>query len=361
MWEVLGIDEDSLRQVSAVCGLGIGLLFGLAAQRSRFCLRRAVIDVGQMRDARALWIFALAVAVLLTQALVFGNAIDLDQTRYFSGSLALSGLVGGGLLFGAGMVLTRGCVSRMTVLAAGGNLRAWMVLLVFAVVAHATMKGVLAPVRIAIGDTLQLPIDVSKPLLVGPPALAVGFFLVVIAGVGALRSRLRPTGWVYGAVIGACIAAGWLTTGWLLHDEFAPLPIESFAFTAPWGDSLFYTLASSALELNFGIGLIGGVLLGAFVAALFAGELLLQSFESPKQTLRYLSGAAMMGFGGVLAGGCSVGNGLSGVSTLALSPIIALVSIVAGARLAQALLHGHPPRHRITQQADVSRCANSSS
>ena len=129
----------------------------------------------------------------------------------------------------------------------------------------------------------------------------------------------------------ACKAAGWVGTGFLLYDDFDPIAMESLAFTSPMTDALFFTVASTAIPAGFGTGLIGGVLLGALAAALLSRGFQWQSFSSPSETGRYLAGGALMGFGGVLAGGCTVGAGLSGIPTLSIAAILAVASMAVGA------------------------------
>ena len=123
-----------------------------------------------------------------------------------------------------------------------------------------------------------------------------------------------------------------------VYDDFDPVAFESLAFTAPAADTLFFTAASTAVSANFGVGLIGGVLAGSLVASLLFRSFRWQSFESPAQTGRYLAGAALMGFGGVLAGGCTVGAGLSGLPTLSISAILAVAAIAGGALVTNRLL-----------------------
>jgi len=136
------------------------------------------------------------------------------------------------------------------------------------------------------------------------------------------------------------VAAGWVGTSTLLMDEFDPTPVQSLAFTLPWTESLFWTIASTAVPAGFGTGLIGGVLVGAFLSALARSEIALVSFTEPRETLRYGVGGVLMGAGGVLAGGCTIGAGLSGVSMLSVAAILALLSIVAGAVLTRQVLRG---------------------
>ena len=214
-------------------------------------------------------------------------------------------------MFGAGMILTRGCISRLTVLTGTGNLRAALVLVVFAVVAHATLKGVLAPVRTGLGS---VTLDVAPAL---PGAGLVWAVIIALAAVAfALRSGNRAGTLALAGVLGALVPLAWVGTGFVLFDEFEPIAMESLSFTAPATETLFYAVASTAASPSFGLGLVGGVVLGALAAALIRGQFAWQSFESPRQTGRYMAGAALMGVGGVLAGGCTVGAGVSGIPTL---------------------------------------------
>lgn len=318
---------------SAVLGLLIGVLFGALAQVSKFCFRRGLIGGGADRaGALGMWLVALATAVIGTQALVHTGLVSFDTHRLGAAELPWLSIAIGGLLFGAGMVLTRGCVSRLTVLAGSGNLRAAFVLVLFAIVAHATLKGVLAPVRVAIsGVTTSL----GDSALLAPIAGA-----VVLAIIAALLWKNRPSvsGVVFGVLIGALVPLAWAGTGVFLLDEFDPIALQSLSFTAPWAEGLFWVVASSAVPAGFGVGLVGGVLVGAFALAALRRQIILESFESPTQTLRYALGAALMGGGGVLAGGCTMGAGLAGVPTLSLAAIGAISAIAAGAVLTDRLV-----------------------
>lgn len=334
--EVLELDVEA-RALQVMAGLLIGLVFGIAAQISRFCLRRAVAgDPDERGTASAVWATGFATAILgfaIAQATGF---VDLSDHRYLAAELPVAAIVIGGLAFGVGMVLTRGCVSRLTVLTATGNLRAFVVLTVFAVTAHAALKGVLAPVRTSLGSfTLDLPFGTLASLPLGSAVFAA--ITAVLAVLLILRSKPAPAHIVLGAVIGLTAVAGWMTTSVLLFDEFDPLPVQSAAFTLPWSDSLFWVIASSAIPAGFGVGFIGGVLVGSFASAASRGELVLQSFSNGQETLRYIAGGLLMGFGGVLAGGCTVGAGLSGSATGSIAALLALASIIIGAALTNSL------------------------
>jgi len=341
MFESFGFEDTTAREISVLLGLGLGVLFGILAERTKFCFRRSLVGEDR-REALGVWLMALAVAVLGTQAAVAMGWIDFSEHRFMTPALPVAAIVIGGLLFGAGMVLTRGCISRLTVLTGTGNLRALLVIVVFAVVAHATLKGVLSPLRTTLGSlTTDLGDNISLAALPGGAWLWSGLIALAALAV-ALRSGNRPGMLVLAALLGLLVPLGWVGTGYVLYDEFDPIAMESLSFTSPSADTLFYTIASSAVPASFGPGLVGGVLLGALVSALIFGSFKWQSFEAPRQTGRYLAGGTMMGFGGVLAGGCTVGAGLAGIPTLSVAAILALAAIAVGGLGMNALLSRAP-------------------
>jgi len=342
MFDMLGLDDWTPLQASVVGGALLGVAFGVLAQRSGFCLRRALIDdESERHTARAQWLFALAAAIAGTALIVGLDLVSFDGHRFHASSIPVVAIVLGGAMFGAGMVLARGCASRLTVLAGTGNMRAWVTLAAFAIVAHAAMKGVLVPMRVWLSShTLDVGAAASLGESLGNAWLLASVLALAIATVAVSASRHWSVRWshaAYGVAIGLLVPLAWLTTGHVLVDDFDPIPLESLAFTAPAGDSLFYAIAASAIEPGFGVGLFAGVIGGSALAAILAGQARWVGFTSGLPVGRYLAGGALMGAGGVLAGGCSVGAGLAGVSTLSVAAIIALASIIAGACAAQAL------------------------
>lgn len=339
MFETFGFETTAARDLAPWLGLALGLAFGGLAEVTGLCFRRAVAGAeAERRPALGLWMAALATAILGTQGAVAAGLISFEGHRFHAPDLPVLAILAGGLMFGAGMVLTRGCVGRLTVLAGSGNLRAGLVLVVFALVAHATMKGALAPLRSTLGG-VTLPVgDWGLAALPGAPGawaliLAAGA-LALACSSGAPRRNLALAG-----LLGLLVPAGWVGTGAVLADPFDPIPLESLSFTAPAAEALFWSLAASAVQPGFGTGLVAGVLLGALLAALGGRRFRWQSFENPAQTGRYLAGAALMGMGGVLAGGCTLGAGLAGIPTLGLSAFLALGAIALGARAAEVALN----------------------
>lgn len=357
MFETFGFESLTAPQASVYFALIIGALFGVLAQVTKFCLRRSVVGEDS-RAAAGVWLTALAVAVIGTQAAVAAGFVSFDEHRFMVSDVPVLAIALGGLMFGAGMVLTRGCISRLTVLSGSGNLRAALVIVVFAIVAHMTLKGVLAPLRTALGSvTADLGDRVSLAALPGGAPLWAG--LIALGALAfAARSGNRPGTLFLAALIGLLVPAAWVGTGFVLYDDFDPIALESLSFTSPAADTLFWSIASTSIAPGFGTGLIGGVVGGALLASLIFGGFQWQSFETARQTGRYMSGAAMMGVGGVLAGGCTLGAGLSGVPTLSVAALFAVAMIVAGAKGTHALLNryvdadGAPSTTRPLQPAE---------
>ncbi|MDO6482582.1 YeeE/YedE family protein [Shimia thalassica] len=333
MFETFGFENLTAPQVTVFFALAVGVLFGFFAERTQFCFRRAL--VGQDRRAAAgVWLLALAVAMVGTQVAVFAELISFGDHRFMTSDLPVVAILLGGALFGAGMVLTRGCASRLTVLSGTGNLRAMMVLFIFAFVAHATLKGLLSPLRVGLGG---ITVSLENAALPGPAGLWVAV-VVLVALFVAVRSGNTPLRLLGAVGIGALVPLAWVGTGFVLYDDFDPVAFESLSFTAPAADSLFFTVASTAVSANFGVGLISGVIAGSLLASLLFKSFQWQSFDTPRQTGRYMFGAVLMGFGGVLAGGCTVGAGLSGLPTLSISAVLAVAAIAAGALATNSVL-----------------------
>ena len=334
----------------AVTGLVVGTFFGFLAQRSRFCLRSAVIEFSRNHGGGKLtvWLFAFATAVLATQALAQGGWFDASVSRQIAARGSLSGAIVGGVLFGVGMILARGCSSRLLVLAAQGNLGSVMSGLVFAVAAQAAWTGVLAPVREAISAWWTVDGGSSRDLLartgvghVG--ALVFGGVWLLAAIVWARRQRVTTWAWAGAVGVGFTIAGAWWATYAISLVSFDPHPVQSLSFTGPSADVLSRVLFMTDKPLTFDLGLVPGVFLGAFLAAALFGELKLEGFQGGAGMRRYLIGAMCMGFGGMLAGGCAVGAGLSGTAVFTLTAFVTLTAMWAAAMVTDRLLD-QPPK-----------------
>lgn len=320
----------------AFFGLVIGAAFGVAAEQSRFCLRAAVVDFsrGSFGPRLAVWLLAFGAALFWTQALSRIDLVDLEETRWLASPGTLSGAIGGGLVFGIGMILARGCPGRLLVLGATGNLRAILSGLVFAVFAQMSLHGALAPLRNAL--SLVWVTDGPNPHLLGLAGLPEGSGLVlgiVAALIGiaaALGNRVPVRVLVFASGVGVAVAAGWFLTFQMSLISFEPVSPRSLTFSGPSADVLMFLMAP-ARTLDFDIGLVPGVALGAFLSALVSGRLEWQGWSGARSMHRYLIGAALMGFGAMSAGGCAIGAGVTGGSTFALTAWAALTAMWVGA------------------------------
>lgn len=350
--------------------LVLGLLLGFAGQASRFCIRGAIADwyLFGGRGRMLSWVLAVMVAALGSQLLISLQLFDPSRSIAWSERFVWLSYLAGGLLFGYGMVLAAGCPQRSLVKAGSGNLRAVVTLLVAALAAQMTLRGVFAVPRVewldAWGADLGRPQDVGSMLAAWMPGVAAGTIraavlagLVLTAGAWLWRHRRELTRrQAFGSVlIGLLVPAAWLLTGnlgflaehpetlepvWLGTQSRRP---EALTFTAPIAHTvdLLTFWSDRNTVASFGVMLVLGVLAGSFVSARLRGEFKLESFGSVRELGQHLTGAMLMGFGGVTAVGCSVGQGVTGLAMLSAGAVLAVTGICAGALLALR-------RHRAT-------------
>lgn len=351
--------QDHAASALALTGGGLGLAFGYLAARTNFCVMGAISDFRTFASAGRLGAVALAMAtaIALTQALAAAGLADLDRSMYLAGRFNWLGALAGGVLFGFGMVYAGGCASRNLVRAGCGDIRALLTVLCVAIAAYATISGVLGPARAALEDATALPgalpggaapyalNDVITTTGVGQniarfaasALLALPLLVFAVLRGGVLSS---PANLMAGLGTGVLVAAGWLVTG-LAYDEMMLRPVSphSLSFVRPIADAIDWLQRSTALGLpGFGAASVFGVLAGSALAALAAGQFRISGFSDTADIKRHLFGAVAMGVGGVLALGCSIGQGITGVSTLSLQSLLAAASIFAGAWLALARL-----------------------
>lgn len=339
------LDRFGEGPVLFMAALIIGAIFGAAAQHSRFCLRAATIEVTEriLGPRLATWLIAFCAAVASVQVAIASGLLDVTGARQLASVGSLSGAILGGLAFGIGMILARGCASRLLVLSATGNLRAIVTGLVLTLTAQASLRGVFAPLRenlagfwtVSGGSARDLmQILGLSPALVGAAAL-IGLVGAVWLGIarGIPVSRLIAT-----VIVGLAIGLGWLVTFRIAQSSFEVVQISSITFTGPSADTLMGLVNERRLPLAFGSGLVPGVFLGAGGMAVLAGEARIQRFEANTPMERYLAGGVLMGFGSMLAGGCAVGAGMSGGSIFALTAWVALFCMWLGAMATHAWL-----------------------
>jgi uncharacterized protein len=324
-------------------GLVIGLVYGAVGLLSGFCLMSSLRGWWAQGDSRLVRSYALAlgVAIVATQLMAGGGMVDLTKSIYLQRSFSVPLMFFGGVLFGYGMVLSNGCGSRALVLLGRGNLRSLVVVIVLGIAAQMTLKGLIAPARMVLLQASQTtPAIISLPALVSAFGVSETFARTLVAAVlsGALiifafahAPFRRAWGQIAaGIIVGLLVAAGWFATGYLGADDFNPAPVTSLTFVAPIADTLQYVMLSTGLTLNFGIATVAGVFAGSCVTALATRRFRWEGFLSPRHMLRSAGGAALMGAGGAMAYGCSIGQGLTGLSTLALASFVAVAGILLG-------------------------------
>lgn len=331
-------------------GLIIGFVFGYIVFRTNFCTMGSISDFmsfGDWRRFRA-WILAGATAIVGTQLLVYTGVLPVAKTMYVTSSLNWVGNILGGLLFGFGMVFAGGCASKNLARLGGGDLRSLLNLVVLGLFAYMTIGGLLGPVRAALADATSISVaglGASQSLAdigaraSGVASPTVGLILgLVIAGLMAIYCfsdssfRASPIHILSGIGIGLCVVAGWALTG-LAFDEFADVPVQpiSLTYVRPAGDTLEWLQRFTALGLpGFGVSSLFGAIAGAFVAAISMGSFKFTTYSDANDTLRNLMGASLMGIGGVMALGCTIGQAVTGISTLAFGSFLTFAAIVAG-------------------------------
>jgi len=339
-------DIYGVTQLVLIGGGVTGLLFGILAERSDFCTRSAFLELlgnpfSASSDGRlAQLLIAIVAALASYQVLRLGEVgVDL-QPRQVAAELNIGGIFIGALIFGSGMALTRGCLSRLLVLSARGNLRALIAFVFTGVVAWSAMSGVLATPRLMLSGLGRIEVNFNNSGLfsglLGIVLLASLVVLVKRADTRQHKGRLAAA-----AGLGALASLALYVTGVIGADDFEPVPHEGLIFIAPVIDTLSFWAYATALSPKFGLGLVLGTAIGALGSAYLADRVRLEGFEHAPHPWRYLTGAAMMGFGGVVAGGCTIGWLLTGGAVGSLGAVIACVGFVTGFALIDTTLRRH--------------------
>ena len=339
------LEQHGEATVLATGGLVLGLMFGFFAQRSKFCLRAAVIEFwrGKLGEKLPVWLLAFSTAVVTVQLLILLGWLNVSNARQLANTGSLSGALMGGLIFGVGMVLTRGCASRLLVLSATGNLRALLSGLIFAVVAQASMGGALSPLRLSISSWWTVDGGASRDLLAWTGVGHVGGLLFggvwLVAGVYfAVRNRWSAGQCITTVLTGLTVALAWWFSFAVASSSFEVVNVQGLTFSSPSIEWLMRVLVAPAPPIGFDTGLLPGVFLGAFLGAMVGREWKLEGFKEGFSMPRYIIGAILMGFGAILAGGCAVGAGMSGGAIFAITAWMTLAGMWMGAGITDRLV-----------------------
>ena len=332
----------------AILGLVLGGIFGATAHRTNFCTMGAISDVvfmGNWNRFRA-WMLAIAVAMLVSQGMQTAELVDLGESIYLTTNLAWTGAIIGGLMFGFGMTLGGGCGNKTLVRLGAGNLKSLVVAIVLGIFAYMTLRGLIGLARVELEGATMLDLSENYDTqgipdllagLTGVSIEALRWVVTLVLAGGLLVFCLKDAGFrasrrdiAAGLIIGLLVPAAWWATGVAGYDDFEPTQLSSFTFVNPTGESLVYLMTFTGATINFGIAVVGGVIAGAFLMAASTRTFKFESFTATDDMIRHLAGGALMGTGGILAMGCTIGQGITGMSTLAIGSLIALISIIAG-------------------------------
>lgn len=358
-------DLVELRQLTVTvlaCAFGAAVAFGAIAQRTHFCTMGAIADIVSMGDwtRMRMWVLAMAVAILGAQILYATGLIDLSKAYYVRPGVTWFSYIVGGLAFGVGMTLSSGCGSRTLVRIGGGNIKSLVVFVFLGVSAYMTMKGLfgvwrvgyLDPVAIDVaargsntqelGSLLAATLGVTRKSAQIGTAMVIALAMLVFV-VANSEFRRNLDGWLGGLGYGLAVTAGWYVSG---HMGFGENPdtleevffgtnsrtIESLTFVAPVAYSLELLMmwSDKSLAMTFGIASTAGMILGSLSYYLITRKFRWEGFANVEDTRNHLFGAMLMGFGGVTALGCTIGQGVTGVSTLAIGSFLALLAMIAG-------------------------------
>jgi uncharacterized membrane protein YedE/YeeE len=344
----------------------LAFVFGAVGNKTNFCTMGAVSDWVNMGDTgrMRMWLLAIAVAILGANGLHLSGAIDLSKSLYQTPNFTWLSYIVGGLLFGIGMTLGSGCGSKTLIRAGAGNLKSVVVFIMIGISAYMTLKGLFGAFRVGVLEKatvalstgqdlpslLSGPLGASKAVLVLAMSLGIGLGLIAfIFSSKDFRSNFDNV--LGGVVVGLVVIGAWYVSGHLGHLEEDPNTLqeafvgtnsgrmEAFSFVAPFAYTLEYLMlwTDKSRVVTFGIVSAFGVVVGSAVYALASRTFRWEGFRDAEDTATHLIGGVLMGFGGVTALGCTIGQGVSGLSTLAAGSILTFVSIVAGSALTMKL------------------------
>jgi uncharacterized membrane protein YedE/YeeE len=343
---------DDIGWLLPLAGGMTGIAIGAAARLDRFCTLAALERYWYANDATGVrtWVLAAAIAIIVTQALVLGGLVDVSRSFYLTPNFGWTGAILGGLAFGFGMALVGTCGFGALVRLGGGSLRSLVVLIVLGLSALAAQRGLVAQARVEVVDNLALDLGFAGDQSLGSLAsafigvdvrlavavLVAGLLLLWVFSAADYRRRFGPI--ATAAVIGCGISLGWVVTAWGARRAFEPVQVEAGSFVVPVGDTLMQFITYTGVKPDYGVGLVVGVGLGAALVAWRKKDVRWEACDDARELGRHIVGAFLMGVGGVFAMGCTIGQGVSAASLLAVSAPVAMLSVALGARLGLAYL-----------------------
>ena len=346
----------------------LGFILGYVVNKTNFCTMGAVSDLVNIGDSSRLkaWLLAIATAIVGVTSLEYLGMVDVSESRipYRNSVLFWPRYIIGGIMFGIGMTLASGCGNKILIRIGGGNLKSIFVLLIaglmallmtrtdfYGLIFHSWMSPI-SPDLAKLGIPDQSVQTIFSSLTnIDAGNILITIFIPLLICVFLLKyifssyTSLSSDNILSGVVVGLVVTFAWLISGgdlgqaWIENNDFLDTPypsvgVQSFTFINPMGEVLIYT--SSVFDnfyLTFGVTALISTIVGSFVYALISNNLRIEWFANKDDFIRHFVGAVLIGIGGVLSLGCTIGQGVSGVSTLAIGSIITLLSIIFGASL----------------------------
>lgn len=345
-------DMSATTQVATV-GLFGGLLLGLAARMGRFCTLGAIEDILYLGSDLRLRMWALAIGVAMTGSFALmstGTLVPAEAAYLSTGWNPIASILGG-LTFGYGMALAGTCGYGALARLGGGDMRAFLIALVMGLSAHITLSGPLAEIRLWLFplSSPETPGGYAHALTAGggisPTVLGLGTGALVILVALSSRSLLSsPKAVLWSVAVGVAVLSGWAGTSYVAYESFGAVPVITHTYSEPIGDTLIYAMTASGTSLSFAVGSVTGVIAGAAVGSLIKGQFRWEACDDPRELRRQLLGAMLMGTGAAVAGGCTVGQGISAFSVLAYGAPITVAGIFVGAAFGlRQLITGFAP------------------
>jgi uncharacterized protein len=336
----------------------LAFVFGAVGHKTNFCTMGAVSDWVNMGDLNRMrmWLLAIGVAILGANALHLAGLVDLSKSIYPGPNFTWLSYLVGGFLFGVGMTLGSGCGSKTLIRIGGGNLKSVVVFIVAGIAAYMTLRGILGAFRVGVLEqasatlstgqdlpSLAAAIGGSKQIWIVVFSLLFGLAFVLFAYASKeFRGNFDYT--LGGVVTGLVVVGGWYVSGHIgylaedpntLQEAFVATNtgrMEAFSFVSPLAYTLEYLMlwTDKTKIITYGIASVAGVIAGSFAYALASGKFRWEGFRNAEDTGMHMIGGLLMGFGGITALGCTIGQGISGFSTLALGSIMTFLAIIAG-------------------------------
>lgn len=339
-----------------IAGGLVGIVLGAAARWNHFCTLSALERYWYAGDSHGLrmWVLAIAVAMTSTQIALYFNIISLDDAFYLQPRLNLIGAAAGGFLFGLGMALVGTCGFGALVRLGGGSMRSLIIIVAVGLAALVAQRGVIGRFRNAYVEPHALDLSqhgsasISELVasITGLPVTTLVTVAIIVAlfawSLSEASFRRNSKAITAAVIIGLCVTAGWLVTELHSQVSFDVVQLESASFVLPPGEVIFSLIAVTGEVADYGMGLVVGVVLGAWLMAASQGGVRWEACDDARELNRHLVGAFLMGTGGIFAGGCTIGQGISASSTLALSAPIVFFSLVFGARVGLRFLMEGP-------------------